>query len=111
MADNMKIYRRERGFSQVKLAEQADVSAQYIAMIEMCSKFPKPEMIERLAEALDIEPQDFFTVAPSPQDELEQLRQEIKQDIKQDFRQDIIEEVKRTIKETLAEESKIQKKK
>ena len=106
LADNMKVYRRKRGFSQVKLAEQADVSAQYIAMIEMCSKFPKPEMLERLAQALDIEPYDFFTVAPTPQNELEQLRQEIKQDIRQGFRQDIISEVVKTIRETLAEESK-----
>jgi len=106
LADNMKVYRRKRGFSQVKLAEQANVSAQYIAMIEMCSKFPKPEMLERLAKALGIEPNEFFTVAPTPQNEMEQLRHDIIQDIRQGFRQDIIGEVVKTIKETLAEESK-----
>ena len=109
LADNMKVYRRKRGFSQVKLAEQANVSAQYIAMIEMCSKFPKPEMLERLAKALDIEPHDFFSVAPTPLNEFEQLRQDIIQDIRQGFRQDIIGEVVKTIKETLAEENKKQK--
>jgi transcriptional regulator with XRE-family HTH domain len=111
LAENMKVFRRKRGFSQVKLAEQANVSAQYIAMIEMCSKFPKPEMLERLAEALDIEPHDFFTVAPTPQDELERIRQDIRQDIKQGFKQDIIGEVVKAIKETLTEERKKQKKK
>ncbi|MDR2952879.1 MAG: helix-turn-helix transcriptional regulator [Treponema sp.] len=110
LADNMKVYRRKRGFSQVKLAEQANVSAQYIAMIEMCNKFPKPEMLERLAEALGIEPQDFFTVSPTPQNELERLRFEIKQDIRQDFRQNITFEVVKTIKDTLLEKSKKQKK-
>jgi hypothetical protein len=58
-------------------------------------------MLERLAEALDIEPHDFFTVAPTPQDELERIRQDIRQDIKQGFKQDIIGEVVKAIKETL----------
>ncbi|WP_461246880.1 helix-turn-helix domain-containing protein [Treponema sp. R6D11] len=106
LADNMRKYRQKQGFSQVKLAEKADVTAQYIAMIEMCSKFPKPEMLERFAKSLDIEPHELFTVPPTPQDELEKIRQDIRQDIKQDFKQDIIGEVVKTIKQTLSDEVK-----
>jgi transcriptional regulator with XRE-family HTH domain len=77
LAKNMKEYRRKRGYSQVKLAEQADVSAQYIAMIEMCNKFPKPEMLERLAAALEIETHQLFAVSTTPEEALLLLRQDI----------------------------------
>ena len=102
LADNMRKFRQKQGFSQVKLAEKADVTAQYIAMIETCSKFPKPEMLERLAKSLEVEPHELFKVAPTPQDELEKLRQDIRQDIKQDFKQDIINEVVKAIQQTLS---------
>jgi transcriptional regulator with XRE-family HTH domain len=106
LADNMRKYRQKQSLSQVKLAEKADVTAQYIAMIEMCSKFPKPEMLERLAKSLEVEPHELFTVPPTPQDELEKIRQDIKHDIRQEFKQEIIGEVIRTIKQTLSDESK-----
>jgi len=106
LADNMRKYRQKQGFSQVKLAEKADVTAQYIAMIEMCSKFPKPEMLERLALSLEVEPHELFTVNPTPQDEMEMLRQDIKQDIRQEFKKEIIGEVVSAIKQTLSNDCK-----
>jgi transcriptional regulator with XRE-family HTH domain len=106
LADNMRKYRRKQGLTQEKLAEKADVTSQYIAMIEMCSKFPKPEMLERLAKSLEVEPHELFAVTPSPQDELEKIRQDIRQDIRQEFKQEIIDEVVRTIKQTLADDCK-----
>jgi transcriptional regulator with XRE-family HTH domain len=106
LANNMRKYRQKQGFSQVKLAEKADVSAQYIAMIEMCSKFPKPEMLERLAKSLEVETYELFTVAPSPQNELEKIRQDIRQDIRHEFKQEIIGEVVKTIKQALSGDCK-----
>ena len=85
LAKNIKEYRRKYGFSQDKLAELAGISSQYLATVETCRKFPTPEVLERLAEALEIEPHELFTVDPSPQNELEQLRREIKNDIKNAF--------------------------
>jgi transcriptional regulator with XRE-family HTH domain len=52
---NLKDYRKLRKMSQVKLAEQCDSSQTYIAEIEVGKKFPSPEMIERIATALNIE--------------------------------------------------------
>jgi transcriptional regulator with XRE-family HTH domain len=97
LANNIKEYRRKYGFSQDKLAELAGISSQYLATIETCRKFPTPEVLDRLAEALNIETHELFTFASSPQKELEKLRQ------------GIIEEVVKTIKQAFAEESKIQK--
>jgi transcriptional regulator with XRE-family HTH domain len=94
LANNIKEYRRKSGFSQDKLAELADISSQYLATVETCRKFPTPEVLERLAEALNIETQELFTVSPSPKNELEQLRHEI------------IGEVINAIKKTLSDEIK-----
>ena len=98
LANNIKEYRRKSGFSQDKLAEFAGISSQYLATVETCRKFPTPEVLDRLAEALDIETHELFTFDSTPQNELEKLRQ------------DIIGEVVKAIKQSFAEESKNKKK-
>ena len=109
LANNIKEYRRKRGFSQDKLAELAGISSQYLATVETCRKFPTPEVLDRLADALGIEPHELFTVIPTPQDEMERLRQDIKQDIRQEFKQEIIGEVVSAIKQTLSNDCKREK--
>jgi transcriptional regulator with XRE-family HTH domain len=99
LANNIKKYRRKYSFSQDKLAELAGISSQYLATVETCRKFPTPEVLDRLAEALEIETHELFTFDPTPQNELEKLRR------------DIIGEVVMTIKQSFAEESKNKKKK
>jgi transcriptional regulator with XRE-family HTH domain len=85
LAINIKENRRKKGLTQEKLAEKANMSLHYLAILELARKFPSGEMLERLAGALEIEPHELFTVYPSPQNELEQLRREIKNDIKNAF--------------------------
>jgi len=99
LANNIKKYRRKYGFSQDKLAELAGISSQYLATVETCRKFPTPEVLDRLAAALEIETNELFTSDPSPQNELEKLRQ------------DIIGEVVKAIKLSFAEERKNKKRK
>ncbi|MDR0456220.1 MAG: helix-turn-helix domain-containing protein [Treponema sp.] len=93
LASNIKEYRRSCGFSQDKLAESAGISSQYLATVETCRKFPTPEVLDRLAEALGLETHELFTFA-TPQNELKKLRQ------------DIIGEVVQAIKQSFAEERK-----
>ena len=59
-AANLKKYRHAAGLSQAKLAEKADTSTYYVGMLETQRNFPSPEMMERLALALGIDPADFF---------------------------------------------------
>ena len=94
LASNIKEYRRKYGFSQDKLAELASISSQYLATVETCRKFPTPEVLDRLAGALDIETHELFASVSSPQKELEKLRQ------------DIIGEVVKTIRQSFADEKK-----
>ena len=85
LAANIKENRRKKGLTQERLAELADMSLNYLAILELARKFPSGEMLERLAKVLEIEPHEFFLVNSSPQNELEQLRKEIKNDINNAF--------------------------
>ena len=108
-AANLKENRRKKGLTQEKLAEKADVSLRYIAMLELGKSFPSGEMLEKLAQVLDIQAFQLFyplttldgalfhleqsiltkiesvisatVIEPSAKEELQQLRQEIIQDI------------------------------
>jgi transcriptional regulator with XRE-family HTH domain len=73
LAHNLREYRRTCGISQAKLAEKAQISTQYVAMIELCRQFPTPEVLDRIATALDIEAYRLFAVPPSPEESMKQL--------------------------------------
>ena len=98
----MKEKRKKLGFSQAKLAEKANVTTQYIAMIEVSRKFPTPEMLDRLAVALEIETYQFFSIREAPEDAMEQLRMSIVKDIDQV----VAEAVKKAIKENCGKSGK-----
>jgi transcriptional regulator with XRE-family HTH domain len=95
LARNFKVNRQKLGLTQEQLAEKADVSTHYIAMIETCNKYPKPEMLERLAKALEVEPHRLFSVSDALDESFERLHRVIVTDIKQIVRE--------AIKETLAD--------
>jgi transcriptional regulator with XRE-family HTH domain len=82
LAKNMKEYRRKRGLTQEKLAELVNVSTHHIGMIELARNFPTLDLVERIADALDIEIYRLF-MEPQSLNELEQLRREIRDDMKQ----------------------------
>jgi len=83
LAANLKENRRKLGMTQEELAEKANVSTHYIAMIEICKKYPKPDMLEQIAKALGIEPYKLFNVENDPNEPLERLHQKIITDVKQ----------------------------
>ena len=57
---NLKDFRKTHSFSQAKLAELCESTQAYIAEIEVGKKFPSPDMIERIASALDVESYRLF---------------------------------------------------
>ncbi|MDR3324808.1 MAG: helix-turn-helix transcriptional regulator [Spirochaetaceae bacterium] len=61
---NLKEYRKFRKISQMQLAERCNSAQTYIAEIEIGKKFPSPDMIERIAKALDIESYCLFKNEP-----------------------------------------------
>ncbi|GMO70434.1 MAG: hypothetical protein Ta2A_19020 [Treponemataceae bacterium] len=61
---NLKDYRKLRKISQMQLAGKCDSSQTYIAEIEVGKKFPSLDMIEKIANALDIESYYLFKNEP-----------------------------------------------
>jgi transcriptional regulator with XRE-family HTH domain len=101
LAENLKKNRRLRGLTQEQLAEKAEVSSHYVAMIETCKTFPKPEMLERFAKTLGIEPYQLFAVENDPNESNERLYKKIVNEMKL-MATDIKKVVKDAVKETLA---------
>jgi transcriptional regulator with XRE-family HTH domain len=77
LAANIKEYRRKRGITQSELAERSNISANFMGMIEQERKFPAPEVLDRIAEALGIDTSELFITDVSPQAELKKLHKAI----------------------------------
>jgi len=81
LARNIKEYRRQNNLSQEKLAEKAGISTPFVAMIEVSRKFPTPDMLDRIAGALNVKTWQLFAVTPTPENAMERLHQSIVKDI------------------------------
>lgn len=57
---NLKYYRYQKNYSQEKLAEKVNIDSRYLSDLENGKYSPSFMKIERLAEALDIEPYLLF---------------------------------------------------
>ena len=60
VVDNIKRIRKEKGISQEKLAEACNTATSYIGLMEIYKNIPKLSTIERIAQALDVDPLVFF---------------------------------------------------
>jgi len=81
LAKNMRENRQKLGISQAELAERANISTNFVAMIELMHKFPAPETLDRIAVALGVETPELFAVPTSPEDALKKLYKEILNDL------------------------------
>ncbi len=57
---NLKYYRKMKGFTQEALSEKLGLNPKYITNIEAQSKFPSAETIDSIAEVLGIQPSELF---------------------------------------------------
>lgn len=67
---NMKSRRKELGLSQIELAEKTGSAANYISKIEAERQFPSVEMIEKLAEALQMDTVELFALSNQKKDRM-----------------------------------------
>lgn len=58
--NNLKYYRKQKGFRQLDLALEIEKSSNYINSIENGKYFPSPETIEKIAFILEISPAELF---------------------------------------------------
>jgi len=97
LALNLKLNRRKCGLTQEKLAEKAGISSNYLSMVEISKKFPTPEMLDRLAEALEIDTIQLFDVSSTPEERaLLHLEKSIIDNINK-RQQQVIAEMKKTV--------------
>jgi transcriptional regulator with XRE-family HTH domain len=98
LANNIKNYRKIRGFSQEILAEKAGTSTTHIGMIETSKKYPSPQMLEKIAYALGIDTPELFTThTVTFMSDYSKSIERVSQDIIVDFRQfekTVIEKIK-----------------
>lgn len=92
LANNMKRYRKVKGFSQEKLAEQAGASANYIALIECGKNFPSLKMLDKIADALEVDSLDLFDKKILYYTTTERLRQSLERRI-QEVISDVFEDI------------------
>ena len=57
---NIKKFRIEQGFTQVELANKADMSSNYYARFERGETKPSADFFKRLAKVLNINSTDIF---------------------------------------------------
>jgi len=62
LGKNIKIFRTRRGLSQADLAEKADISIPFLSNIERGIKYPRPDMLAKMASSLGVEVNELFTV-------------------------------------------------
>lgn len=60
VARNLRVLRKQKGFSQEELADFAGINRNYVGQIEREEKSPTVDVIEKLAMALGRKPLEFF---------------------------------------------------
>jgi transcriptional regulator with XRE-family HTH domain len=101
LTQNLKEYRRKSGFTQEKLAEKAGISANYLSMVEINRKFPTPEMLDRLANALNIQTFQLFSPSATADGAMLHLEQVIVENIEKVLRTTIKQEIENEINQTI----------
>jgi len=81
LSNNIKKRREFLGISQAVLAENVGTSTHYISQIERKIRFPSPEIMERLAVALEFDIPELFSVAPFPPNAIKEFQEGVKSDI------------------------------
>ena len=60
LGENLRKFRNRRDWSQMELAEKADISMNFLSEIERGNKWPYPDTLQNLAAALDVEVFELF---------------------------------------------------
>jgi len=71
LGKNIKFLRFHREYSQADLAEKADISITFLSNIERGLKFPKPDIMAKIAESLEVGIYDLFKTNIVPDDNKE----------------------------------------
>ena len=86
---NLKTIRKKQHITQEKLAELCNTDTAYIGQIETKKRFPSINFIEKIADALDIEPYLLFKNTSNETTEQKQRIESLKSELFNLLDQDI----------------------
>jgi transcriptional regulator with XRE-family HTH domain len=98
LAQNIKKYRQKLGITQAELAELANISPNFMGMIEQKRKFTAPEVLDRIATALKIETSELFIDKLTTPEEMERVYQKTWKNIDQTIRESMEKHYQATAK-------------
>ena len=87
--DNIKRIRKEKGITQEQLAEACNTATSYIGLMEIYKNVPKLSTIEKIADALKVEPQVLFQKI-EPDSDKERKIEAVKNDVMQAVEKELI---------------------
>ncbi|MCJ8521152.1 helix-turn-helix domain-containing protein [Pseudorhizobium tarimense] len=65
-ARNLRIARQAKGLSQEEVAHRAGIDRTYISSLEREVYSPTIDVVERLAQAMEMDPLDLLRTTPAP---------------------------------------------
>lgn len=95
LSRNIKNFRKEKTWTQEKLAEEAELSPQAINAIEGKRRWPGEETVSQIATALDVEvyqlfiPQDKTPIKIEETPENEKIREQLKSNLLENIRKSL----------------------
>ncbi len=93
--NNLKFYRKQKGISQEKLSYAVGKSIAYINQIENKDTWPQPEMVDKIAETLEIPSSALFEENGSP----ENLKNKFTEKYSKSIEVELISRIEKDIKE------------
>ena len=93
--NNLKFYRKQKGISQEKLSYAVGKSIAYINQIENKDTWPQPEMVDKIAEALQIPSSALFEENSSP----ENLKKRFEEKYGKTIESEIMSRIEKDVKE------------
>lgn len=96
LGKNIKTYRARRGLSQADFAEKADISITFLSNIERGIKYPQPDILSKIANALGVNVNELF-VTELVSDEKNKLLSHFSEDITKDVNKAMAAVIKRYI--------------
>ncbi len=94
--DNIKRIRKEKRITQEQLAEACNTATSYIGLMETYKNVPKLSTIEKIAAALNVEPEILFKKNNASQNE-EKLIQKITDSVVEDLKKSLYKNLKNNL--------------
>ena len=94
--DNIKRIRKEKHITQEQLAEACNTATSYIGLMETYKNVPKLSTIEKIAAALNVEPEILFKKNNASQNE-EKLIQKITDSVVEDLKKSLYKNLKNNL--------------